>query len=187
MRAAAAASSRLPPPACAARLPLRRGSRPGLASAARRGFLASPVARHGDFEWQDAKSPDEARTLPSAKLLGTFLQVRRDVAGKVGDNLLYLCHRLRMSGQVPEITLEGACEASLACSTCHVIVGDGHFDRLPEPSEDEEDMLDEAVCLTASSRLGCQIVLSKELEGMEITLPAYSKNFYVDGHVPEPH
>jgi len=87
--------------------------------------------------------------------------VRRDVAGKVGDNLLYLCHRLRMSGQVPEITLEGACEASLACSTCHVIVGDGHFDRLPEPSEDEEDMLDEAVCLTASSRLGCQIVLSK--------------------------
>ena len=75
--------------------------------------------------------------------------MRRDVAGKVGDNLLYLCHRLRMSGQVPEITLEGACEASLACSTCHVIVGDGHFDRLPEPSEDEEDMLDEAVCLTA--------------------------------------
>jgi len=59
--------------------------------------------------------------------------------------------------------------------------------RLPEPSEDEEDMLDEAVCLTASSRLGCQIVLSKDLEGMEITLPAYSKNFYVDGHVPEPH
>lgn len=66
MRAAAAASSRLPPPACAARLPLRRGSRPGLASAARRGFLASPVARHGDFEWQDAKSPDEARTLSPA-------------------------------------------------------------------------------------------------------------------------
>eukprot|EP00315_Gephyrocapsa_oceanica_P048421 CAMPEP_0185535080 /NCGR_PEP_ID=MMETSP1366-20130426/109267_1 /TAXON_ID=38817 /ORGANISM="Gephyrocapsa oceanica, Strain RCC1303" /LENGTH=364 /DNA_ID=CAMNT_0028146801 /DNA_START=131 /DNA_END=1226 /DNA_ORIENTATION=- len=291
---AAAASSRLPPPACAARLPLRRGSRPGLASATRRGFLASPIAYHGDFEWEDPKSPDEvvrfvivtrdgvsatrrgflaspiayhgdfewedpkspdeARTLspaaccrsaaacrprcctrspaaanrPRAPLQNSpaplcrrasaasaasclppppftassypqlpltpptlFPQVvrfvivtrdgvRRDVAGKVGDNLLYLCHRLRMSGQVPEITLEGACEASLACSTCHVIVGDDHFDRLPEPSEDEEDMLDEAVCLTASSRLGCQIVLSKDLEGMEITLPAYSKNFYVD-------
>lgn len=105
--------------------------------------------------------------------------MRRDVAGKVGDNLLYFCHRLRMSGQVPEITLEGACEASLACSTCHVIVGDGHFDRLPEPSEDEEDMLDEAVCLTASSRLGCQIVLSKVRapHGMGWSIHSFIRSF----------
>ena len=44
-----------------------------------------------------------------------------------------------------------------------------------------------AVGLTPQSRLGCQIILSKQHEGMEVTLPAYSKNFYVDGHVPEPH
>ena len=52
---------------------------------------------------------------------------------------------------------------------------------------DEEDMLDMATCLTANSRLGCQITLTRELDCMEVTLPAYSKNFYVDGHVPEPH
>ena len=48
-------------------------------------------------------------------------------------------------------------------------------------------MLDEAALLTPTSRLGCQIILSKELEGMVVTLPAYSRNYYVDGHVPEPH
>ena len=68
-----------------------------------------------------------------------------------------------------------------------VQVGAQHFDALSEPTEDEEDMLDEATCLTATSRLGCQIILSKELEGLEVTLPAYSRNYYVDGHVPEPH
>ena len=66
-------------------------------------------------------------------------------------------------------------------------VDDEHFDVLDEPTEDEEDMLDMAVGLTPSSRLGCQIILSKELEGMVVTLPMHSKNFYVDGHVPEPH
>lgn len=48
-------------------------------------------------------------------------------------------------------------------------------------------MLDEATCLSATSRLGCQIILSKQLDGMQITLPAYSRNFAVDGFVPEPH
>tara|TARA_B110000046_G_C12856438_1_gene339919 strand:+ start:509 stop:655 length:147 start_codon:yes stop_codon:yes gene_type:complete len=48
-------------------------------------------------------------------------------------------------------------------------------------------MLDEATCLEATSRLGCQIILAKELDGMVIKLPAYARNFYVDGHVPEPH
>lgn len=65
-----------------------------------------------------------------------------------------------------------------------------HFDTLEDlhpPSEEEEDMLDEAALLTPTSRLGCQIILSKELEGMVVTLPAYSRNYYVDGHVPEPH
>ena len=44
-----------------------------------------------------------------------------------------------------------------------------------------------AVHLFCFGRLGCQITLAKELEGMEVTLPAYARNFYVDGHVPEPH
>lgn len=83
--------------------------------------------------------------------------------------------------------MQGACEASLACSTCHVVITSDHYDKLPEPCEEEEDMLDEAACLTSTSRLGCQIILSRVMDGMEITLPQYSRNYYVDGHVPEPH
>ncbi|XP_059848292.1 ferredoxin-2, mitochondrial isoform X1 [Hypanus sabinus] len=105
---------------------------------------------------------------------------RVPVRGKVGDNILYLA-------QNHGIDLEGACEASLACSTCHVYVDEEHFDKLPEPVEREEDMLDMAPVLQLNSRLGCQIILTKELEGMELTLPKITRNFYVDGHVPKPH
>ncbi|XP_077380164.1 ferredoxin-2, mitochondrial [Festucalex cinctus] len=105
---------------------------------------------------------------------------RIPVRAKVGDNILYLAHK---NG----IDLEGACEASLACSTCHVYVSSGHLDKLPEPLEREDDMLDMAPMLQENSRLGCQIVLTPELEGMEVTLPKVTRNFYVDGHVPKPH
>ncbi|KAK2087336.1 Ferredoxin-2, mitochondrial [Saguinus oedipus] len=81
----------------------------------------------------------------------------------------------------------GACEASLACSTCHVYVSEDHLDLLPPPEEREDDMLDMAPLLQENSRLGCQIVLTRELEGAEFTLPKITRNFYVDGHVPKPH
>ncbi|XP_034854564.1 ferredoxin-2, mitochondrial isoform X2 [Mirounga angustirostris] len=80
-----------------------------------------------------------------------------------------------------------ACEASLACSTCHVYVSEDHLDLLPPPTEREDDMLDMAPLLQENSRLGCQIVLTPELEGAEFTLPKITRNFYVDGHVPKPH
>ncbi|KAF6306549.1 hypothetical protein mRhiFer1_008650 [Rhinolophus ferrumequinum] len=81
----------------------------------------------------------------------------------------------------------GACEASLACSTCHVYVSEDHLDLLPPPDEREDDMLDMAPLLQENSRLGCQIILTPELEGAEFTLPKITRNFYVDGHVPKPH
>ncbi|XP_042341492.1 ferredoxin-2, mitochondrial [Plectropomus leopardus] len=105
---------------------------------------------------------------------------RIPVKAKVGDNVLYLAHK-------HGIDLEGACEASLACSTCQVYVSEDHFDKLPEPLEREDDMLDMAPMLQENSRLGCQIILTPELEGMELTLPKVTRNFYVDGHVPKPH
>ncbi|RVE76444.1 hypothetical protein OJAV_G00008110 [Oryzias javanicus] len=105
---------------------------------------------------------------------------RIPVKAKVGDNVLYLAHK-------HGIDLEGACEASLACSTCQVYVSDPHFDKLPEPDEREDDMLDMAPMLQENSRLGCQIVLTPELDGIELTLPKITRNFYVDGHVPKPH
>jgi ferredoxin len=61
------------------------------------------------------------------------------------------------------------------------------YDKLPEPSEDEEDMLDMAFGLTETSRLGCQIVVTKEMDGVELEMPRATRNFYVDGHVAKPH
>ncbi|XP_006161615.1 ferredoxin-2, mitochondrial [Tupaia chinensis] len=105
---------------------------------------------------------------------------RIPVSGRVGDNVLHLAQR-------HGVDLEGACEASLACSTCHVYVSQDHLDLLPPPEEREDDMLDMAPLLQENSRLGCQIVLTPELEGAEFTLPKITRNFYVDGHVPKPH
>lgn len=78
-----------------------------------------------------------------------------------------------------EIPLEGACEGSLACSTCHVIVDEAYFDKLEEPKEEEEDMLDLAFGLTHTSRLGCQIKITDELDGIKVTLPAATRNMMV--------
>ncbi|KAM9514117.1 ferredoxin-2, mitochondrial [Guaruba guarouba] len=102
------------------------------------------------------------------------------VQGRVGDNVLHLAQRNGLE-------LEGACEASLACSTCHVYVSAPHFDRIPAPDEREEDLLDQAPLLQENSRLGCQILLSPALEGARFALPRLTRNFYVDGHVPKPH
>lgn len=79
-----------------------------------------------------------------------------------------------------EIDIEGACEGSLACSTCHVIVETDDFERLEEPTEDEEDMLDLAFGLTRTSRLGCQIIVTEELDGLTVTLPQETRNQLLD-------
>ena len=78
------------------------------------------------------------------------------------------------------INLEGACEGSLACSTCHIIVEKKFFDNLPEPSEEEEDMLDLAWGLTHTSRLGCQIIINEKLDGMKVTIPSGTRNMNVE-------
>ncbi|XP_063242163.1 adrenodoxin-like protein 1, mitochondrial isoform X2 [Bacillus rossius redtenbacheri] len=83
--------------------------------------------------------------------------------------------------------MEGACEASLACTTCHVYVQEGFLGRLPAAEEKEEDLLDLAPFLKENSRLGCQIILRKELDGIVVRLPQATRNFYVDGHKPAPH
>ena len=94
------------------------------------------------------------------------------VQGEVGTTILDLAH----SNKVP---LEGACEGSLACSTCHVIFPKEIYDQLPEAADEEEDMLDLAFDLTHTSRLGCQIFLTREMEGIEIKLPAATRNISV--------
>ena len=95
------------------------------------------------------------------------------VDAPVGLSVLEIAHQ-------NNIDLEGACEGSLACSTCHVIVDPEWYDALPEAQEEEEDMLDLAFGLTRTSRLGCQIIITEELDGLTVTLPAATRNMMVD-------
>ncbi len=98
---------------------------------------------------------------------------RKEVDAPIGLSVLEIAHR---NG----VDLEGACEGSLACSTCHVIVDPEWSDLLPAATEDEEDMLDLAFGLTHTSRLGCQIIITEELDGLTVQLPAATRNMMVD-------
>jgi 2Fe-2S ferredoxin len=74
------------------------------------------------------------------------------------------------------IDIEGACEGCLSCTTCHVIVEEEFFELLPAASEEEEDMLDLAAGLKPTSRLGCQIRVSEELDGLVVHLPEETRD-----------
>lgn len=79
-----------------------------------------------------------------------------------------------------DINLECACEGSLACSTCHVVVQNADFYNrtieITPISDDENDMLDLAYGLTKTSRLGCQLKLSRELDGIVLIIPEKNRN-----------
>ena len=94
---------------------------------------------------------------------------RKEVDAANGLSVMDIAH---LNG----IDIEGACEGGMACSTCHVIVADDWFDRLDPASEEEEDMLDLAFDLARTSRLGCQITMSDELDGLVVKLPSETNN-----------
>ncbi|CAK0770887.1 2Fe-2S ferredoxin [uncultured Gammaproteobacteria bacterium] len=94
---------------------------------------------------------------------------KREVEAPLGLSVMEIAHK-------QSVDLEGACEGSLACSTCHVIIEPEWYDVLPDASEDEEDMLDLAFGLTKTSRLGCQLIMTEELDGLAVRLPAGAKN-----------
>jgi ferredoxin, 2Fe-2S len=102
----------------------------------------------------------------------TFIErdgTRKEVDAPLGLSVLEIAHK-------HGVDIEGACEGSLACSTCHVVVEPDWYDLLKEATEDEEDMLDLAFGLTGTSRLGCQIIMSDELDGLTVRLPAGTRN-----------
>ncbi len=99
---------------------------------------------------------------------------RLEVEAPVGLSVLEIAHR-------HNVDLEGACEGSLACSTCHVVVDPEWYELLPAAKEDEEDMLDLAFGLTRTSRLGCQIIITEELDGLTVSLPGGSRNAMLGG------
>ena len=95
---------------------------------------------------------------------------RKEVDAPLGLSIMEVAQKF-------DIDIEGACEGSLACATCHVIVEPSWYQRLDEPSEDEEDMLDLAFDLQQTSRLGCQIVVTEEMEGLTVALPGSGHKF----------
>ncbi|MBF0445986.1 MAG: ferredoxin family 2Fe-2S iron-sulfur cluster binding protein [Magnetococcales bacterium] len=103
----------------------------------------------------------------------TFLPMNQTFEVEEGISIMEAAHE-------NDIGLEGACEGSLACSTCHVVVDAVWYDKLEEATDEEEDMLDQAFGLTPTSRLGCQVIMTKELDGLRVTIPEYSKNISLD-------
>lgn len=99
---------------------------------------------------------------------------RQEVDAPLGLSVLEIAHR-------NNIDLEGACEGSLACSTCHVIVDAKFYDKIPEAKDEEEDMLDLAFGLTHTSRLGCQIIITPQLDGLVVSLPNATRNMLLEG------
>ncbi|KAJ5099579.1 hypothetical protein N7532_006580 [Penicillium argentinense] len=142
-----------------------KGLRPSLQSlkTAQRSFSVSAQVAHGHI------TPPK----PGEEINVTFIdkdgnEVKLQVAE--GDNLLDIA-------QANDLEMEGACGGSCACSTCHVIVDEPDmFDKMEEPSDDENDMLDLAFGLTETSRLGCQVLMNKELDGLVVRLPTMTRN-----------
>jgi 2Fe-2S ferredoxin len=99
--------------------------------------------------------------------------VRKEVDAPVGFSVLDIAHR-------NDVDIEGACEGQMACSTCHVIVDEAWYGKLPAASEEEEDMLDLAFGLTRTSRLGCQIVITEKLDGLVVRLPESTRNLLLE-------
>ena len=96
-------------------------------------------------------------------------EIRQKIDARVGASILQITRE-------HELPLEGACEGSLACSTCHVVIDVTHYNNLPTASEDEEDMLDLAFGLTATSRLGCQVMVTEDMEGASFMIPSATRN-----------
>ena len=94
----------------------------------------------------------------------------REVAAKPGSRLLDIAWAAKQP-------LEGACEGVMACSTCHVIVDKADFEKLPRASDEEEDLLDLAAHATRTSRLACQIILTKDMDTLDVRIPAGAKNW----------
>lgn len=110
--------------------------------------------------------------IDNVKIIFIVKGEKKEFLVPVGTTVLEAAHN-------NDIDLEGACEGSLACSTCHVIVDKSHYSKLEQASEDEEDMLDLAFGLTTTSRLGCQITMTKDLDGLTLTVPDETRNVSV--------
>ncbi|KAG5501861.1 hypothetical protein JKF63_04131 [Porcisia hertigi] len=144
-----------------------------LASAmAERGSLLEPRRFHGHGGDRDKMLQVEF-TLPDGE--------KKVVAGYEGQSLLDVCAE-------QELPMEGACGGSCACSTCHVYLEEKDMDLFQEPTDEENDMIDQAFFPEPTSRLGCQLKLKRGVhDGLKVKMPRATRNMYVDGAKVVPH
>ncbi len=102
--------------------------------------------------------------------------VEKEVDAPVGLSLMEIAQK----HDIEEI--EGACGGSMACATCHMYIHPDWRDQcLPEEgkaSEEEEDMLDLAFDIRKHSRLGCQVTMSDDLDGLVVGLPGCTQDVF---------
>ena len=84
-----------------------------------------------------------------------------DAPTDMGMNMMELC-------KAAELPVEGTCGGMAMCASCHIYIESDH--PLHDPSEDEEDMLDQAFFVEDNSRLGCQVHLTDEIDGLKVRL-----------------
>jgi ferredoxin len=102
--------------------------------------------------------------MPSIRFFAQDGTLVQSIDAPVGARLLDLAQN---NGQ----PLEGSCEGAMACSTCHVLITGGDAEKLPSPSDEEEDMLDFAVGASRASRLACQITLTPDIASLDVRMP----------------
>ncbi|XP_020527908.1 adrenodoxin-like protein 2, mitochondrial isoform X2 [Amborella trichopoda] len=162
--------------------PALKSGKAELQSSGQRFSMLLEVLKRRNFSTTGGGVSDE--TYEKEKITVTFVDKdgeEKQIKVPVGMSMLEAAHE-------NDIELEGACEGSLACSTCHVIVMDvDYYNKLEDPADEENDMLDLAFGLTETSRLGCQVIAKPELDGIRLALPVATRNFAVDGFVPKPH
>ncbi|CAH0489574.1 unnamed protein product [Peronospora farinosa] len=144
---------------------LSTASRRGASTAITRSFFHLSTTQHNVL-----LTPFIIR--PFSQVTFTFIDgegEKKTVTANEGQSLLDVAHE-------HDVELEGACGGELACSTCHLVFEKRIFEQLPAMSEEEEDMLDLAWGLTNTSRLGCQIGVTKAMEGMTVQIPDETDN-----------
>ena len=124
------------------------------------------------FKWNQ-RFISKQTVIPSGTVELTFVHsdnTEETVHAPIGSTILNVAHE-------NNIELEGACGGELACSTCHVYgFPQDVYDSLPEITQEEEDMLDLAIGLTDTSRLGCQVYITEAFAGIKIYLPLTTCN-----------
>jgi ferredoxin len=137
--------------------------------------VASARRHHSDHPTGDRSKPLSTEwVLPSG-------EVKQDVVCYDGQTLLEVATE-------HDFPVEGACGGVCACSTCHMYIGAGFEDKFQDPTEKEDDMIDQAFFPQPNSRLGCQLKVVRGVhDGMRVTLPKATRNMAVDGYVAKPH